>query len=54
MHAEDLDLVSGQIASHYERAGMIEQALFVAGRKHAQMGLNKQGLPTVSNLCKSH
>ncbi|HEY7418552.1 MAG TPA: BTAD domain-containing putative transcriptional regulator, partial [Ktedonobacteraceae bacterium] len=26
-HAEDLDLVSGQIASHYERAGMIEQAL---------------------------
>jgi predicted ATPase len=27
MHAEDLDLVSGQIASHYERAGMIEQAL---------------------------
>jgi tetratricopeptide (TPR) repeat protein len=27
MHAEDLDLVSGQIASHYESAGMIEQAL---------------------------
>jgi predicted ATPase/DNA-binding SARP family transcriptional activator len=27
MHTEDLDLVSGQIASHYERAGMIEQAL---------------------------
>ncbi len=27
MHAEDLDAVSGQIASHYERAGMIEQAL---------------------------
>jgi DNA-binding SARP family transcriptional activator/predicted ATPase len=27
MHAEDLDPVSGQIASHYERAGMIEQAL---------------------------
>jgi len=28
MHAEeDLDSVSGQIASHYERAGMIEQAL---------------------------
>ena len=28
MHVEeDLDLVSGQIASHYERAGMIEQAL---------------------------
>ncbi|MFL5658687.1 MAG: ATP-binding protein [Ktedonobacteraceae bacterium] len=27
IHAEDLDSVSGQIASHYERAGMIEQAL---------------------------
>ncbi len=27
MHAENLDSVSGQIASHYERAGMIEQAL---------------------------
>jgi len=27
MHAEDLDTVSGQIASHYERAGMIEQAI---------------------------
>src|SRR2546423_43555 len=27
LHAEDLDSVSGQIASHYERAGMIEQAL---------------------------
>ena len=27
LHAEDLDTVSGQIASHYERAGMIEQAL---------------------------
>ena len=27
MHAEDLDSVSGQIASHYERAGRIEQAL---------------------------
>jgi predicted ATPase len=27
MHAEDLDSVSGQLASHYERAGMIEQAL---------------------------
>ena len=27
MHAEGLDSVSGQIASHYERAGMIEQAL---------------------------
>ncbi len=27
MHAGDLDLVSGQLASHYERAGMIEQAL---------------------------
>jgi predicted ATPase/DNA-binding SARP family transcriptional activator len=28
MHVEeDLDLVSGQLASHYERAGMIEQAL---------------------------
>jgi predicted ATPase len=27
MHAEDLDLVSGQIAYHYECAGMIEQAL---------------------------
>src|SRR5229473_6182879 len=27
MHAEDLDPVSGQIASHYERAGIIEQAL---------------------------
>ncbi len=27
MHAEDLDAVSGQLASHYERAGMIEQAL---------------------------
>jgi DNA-binding SARP family transcriptional activator/predicted ATPase len=27
IHAEDLDAVSGQIASHYERAGMIEQAL---------------------------
>jgi DNA-binding SARP family transcriptional activator/predicted ATPase len=27
MHADDLDPVSGQIASHYERAGMIEQAL---------------------------
>jgi DNA-binding SARP family transcriptional activator/predicted ATPase len=26
-HAEDLDSVSGQLASHYERAGMIEQAL---------------------------
>ncbi len=27
MHADDLDMVSSQIASHYERAGMIEQAL---------------------------
>src|SRR6266702_2492637 len=27
MHAEDLDSVSGQLAAHYERAGMIEQAL---------------------------
>src|SRR5256885_10533463 len=27
LHAEDHDAVSGQIASHYERAGMIEQAL---------------------------
>ncbi|GHO82168.1 SARP family transcriptional regulator [Dictyobacter formicarum] len=27
MHAEDLDPVSGQLAWHYERAGMIEQAL---------------------------
>jgi predicted ATPase len=27
IHAEDLDAVSGQLASHYERAGMIEQAL---------------------------
>jgi DNA-binding SARP family transcriptional activator/predicted ATPase len=27
LHAEDLDSFSGQIASHYERAGMIEQAL---------------------------
>ena len=27
MHADDLDSVSGQLASHYERAGMIEQAL---------------------------
>jgi DNA-binding SARP family transcriptional activator/predicted ATPase len=27
MHAEDLDAVSGQLASHYELAGMIEQAL---------------------------
>ena len=26
MHAQDLDWVSGQIASHYERGGMIEQA----------------------------
>ena len=27
IHADDLDAVSGQLASHYERAGMIEQAL---------------------------
>src|SRR6266568_5075984 len=27
IHAEDLDSVSGQLAAHYERAGMIEQAL---------------------------
>ncbi|MBV9230165.1 MAG: AAA family ATPase [Chloroflexi bacterium] len=27
LHTEDLDTVSGQIASQYERAGMIEQAL---------------------------
>jgi tetratricopeptide (TPR) repeat protein len=27
LHAEDLDAVSGQLASHYERAGMLEQAL---------------------------
>ncbi len=27
IYAHDLDAVSGQIASHYERAGMIEQAL---------------------------
>src|SRR5213078_4577586 len=27
MHGEDLDPVSGQIAPHYERAGLIEQAL---------------------------
>jgi len=27
MYADDLDAVSGQIASHYERAGMIERAL---------------------------
>jgi predicted ATPase/DNA-binding SARP family transcriptional activator len=27
MHADDLDAVSGQVAWHYERAGLIEQAL---------------------------
>jgi DNA-binding SARP family transcriptional activator/predicted ATPase len=27
MHAEDLDPVSGQLASHYDRGGMIEQAI---------------------------
>ena len=27
IHASDLDAVSGQLASHYERSGMIEQAL---------------------------
>ena len=27
LHADDLDVVSGQLAAHYERAGMIEQAL---------------------------
>jgi DNA-binding SARP family transcriptional activator/predicted ATPase len=27
MHAEDLDSVSGQLASHYERAGLLDQAL---------------------------
>src|SRR5215472_5941811 len=27
MHTDDLDVVSGQLASHYERAGMIEQAI---------------------------
>jgi predicted ATPase len=27
MHAEDLNSVSGQLASHYEHAGMIEQAI---------------------------
>jgi predicted ATPase/DNA-binding SARP family transcriptional activator len=27
LHADNLDAISGQIASHYERAGMIEQAL---------------------------
>jgi predicted ATPase/DNA-binding SARP family transcriptional activator len=27
LHAEELEAVSGQIASHYERAGMIEQSL---------------------------
>ncbi len=27
IHADDLDGVSGELASHYERAGMIEQAL---------------------------
>jgi len=27
LHTEDLDEVSGQLAAHYERAGMIEQAL---------------------------
>ena len=27
LHADDLDPVSGQIASHYERAGMAEQAI---------------------------
>ena len=27
LYAEDIDMVSGQIASHYERAGVIEQAL---------------------------
>src|SRR5439155_7895781 len=26
-HADDLDPVSGQIASHYEQAGMVEQAI---------------------------
>jgi len=34
-HAEDLDSVSGQLASHYERAGMIEQALLYYRRAAA-------------------
>ncbi|MGO8951213.1 MAG: ATP-binding protein [Ktedonobacterales bacterium] len=35
LHAEDLDQVSGQIASHFERAGMIEQALLYYQRAAA-------------------
>jgi DNA-binding SARP family transcriptional activator/predicted ATPase len=35
LHVDDLDAVSGQIASHYERAGMIEQALLYYQRAAA-------------------
>ena len=35
LYAEELDAVSGQIASHYERAGMIEQALLYYQRAAA-------------------
>ena len=60
LHAEDLDLVSGQIASHYERAGLLEQAVplyqraaAVAQRRFANedaIGLLLRGLELLGRL----
>src|SRR5262249_9229900 len=60
MPASDLDAVSGQLASHYERAGMIEQALpqyqraaAVAQRVYANedaIGLLSRGLELLEFL----
>ena len=53
LHAEDPDAVSGQIASHYERAGMIEQALPFYQRAAAVAQLVYANLDAISLLSRS-
>jgi len=53
MHADDLDLVSGQIASHYERAGMLEQALPFYQRAAAVAKRVYANLDAISLLSRS-
>jgi DNA-binding SARP family transcriptional activator/tetratricopeptide (TPR) repeat protein len=53
IHAEDLDAVSGQIAAHYERAGMIEQALPFYQRAAAVAKRVYANLDAISLLSRS-
>jgi tetratricopeptide (TPR) repeat protein len=53
IHADDLDSVSGQIASHYERAGMIEQALPFYQRAAAVAQRVYANLDAISLLSRS-